>query len=145
MQNATCPPKLMPHHVWGSPDGNVSVSTTSERENNENIRAILAGRNIVPVKKEINPDRPLFLSDAVGIDDLSHYSILSNAKYDGLPSGSRYRRENGIVRARALTNSSVRKIYTAVAYRLFDEMGVKFSQKRFILDVGDTTKLNLKR
>ncbi|SFC84156.1 Thiol-disulfide isomerase or thioredoxin [Parapedobacter composti] len=132
---AAFPHRGVPHYVWISPAGSVGAITTSERVTAENIRQLLDGDNIgIPVKNDIDPERPLFLSDAIQLDDLTHYSVFTKGKYDGLPSGNRFRKENGVVRGRALTNTSMLGIYKTVAYHLFERNGERFYEKRLLVE-----------
>lgn len=139
---ATFPHRLIPHYAWISPAGEVGAVTTSERVNAENIQFILDGKpDEISIVREIDPNRPLFLSDVIEIDDLNHYSVFTKGKYDGLPSGNRYRKENGVVRGRALTNSSILSIYKATAFQFFEKNGEKFNSKRLLVDMTDTSRL----
>lgn len=136
------PHKLVPHYVWISTAGEVGAVTTSERVNAKNVELFLDGEQArIPIRQEIDANRPLFLSDNIELDDLAHYSVLTKGRYDGLPSGNRFRKENGVVRGRAITNSSVLKLYRAAAYHLFKKLGDQFTPKRLILAVSDTSRL----
>lgn len=139
---AAFPHRMVPHYAWISPAGEVGAATTAERVNADNIQLFLGGEQTkIPVRRDIDPERPLFLSNIIELDDLTHYSIFTKGKYDGLPSGSRFRNDNGVIRGRALTNFGILDIYETVATQLFEDIGEKFSRKRLILDVAVATGL----
>jgi len=135
------PHKLIPHYAWISPTCDVVGITTSERVNAQNVEIVLKGRTDIPTKKEIDPTKPLFLADIIDMDSLIQYSVFTKGPYDGLPTGSRYRKTKGVVRGRSLSNASLLAMYRAVAIPLFEKKGDRFSPKRLILDVADATKL----
>lgn len=137
------PHKYIPHFVWISKTGEVAAITTSERITEKNIERLLEENNKdIPMVKDINPSKPLLLSPEMDLDDLTQYSVLTKGNVDGLPTGNRFRRQDGIVRGRAITNSSIISIYKVVAHHLFEKNGESLNSKRFIVDISDTSKLS---
>ncbi|WP_245586297.1 TlpA family protein disulfide reductase [Olivibacter sitiensis] len=133
--------RMVPHYAWISPKGELGATTTAERVNPQNIQLFLAGeQSKITMKKEIDTERPLFISDVIDLDDLAYYSVFTKGKYDGLPSGNRLRNENGVVRGRAITNSSILDIYRVAAYQLFEQRRESFNEKRLIINVTDTSE-----
>ena len=138
------PHRGVPHYVWIDPAGTVRAISTAERLTIENIRMVLnSGDTPIPVKKDMDTKRPLFLSGDIREDDLSAYSILTKGSYDGLPSGNQFRRSGGVLRGRGISNSPVLTIYLAAISPLFKEKGDLYSAKRLVLEVADTSKVNL--
>lgn len=132
----------IPHYVWIDPGGKVSAITTAERITTENIRLVMQNaKPVIPVKNDQDARRPLFLSDALEMDDLSAYSVLTKGNFDGLASGTRFRRSGDIIRGQALTNSTILWMYEAAVRPLFSDMGDEYTSKRIVLEVTDSAKL----
>lgn len=136
----------IPHYVWIDPDGVVSAISTAERLTTENLKLVLQKKNFaIPVKKDIDAKRPLFLSEVIGQEQLASFSVLTTGNYDGLPSGTRLRKEGDIVRGRALTNMPMLSLYLAAIRPLFERNGESYNAKRLILKVVDPSKLVLQK
>lgn len=146
MLKALFPHTGIPHYVWIDPDGTVSAFSTAERITKENLQLVLHKKSsAIPVKKDIDANKPLFLSDVINQEQLSAYSLLTKGNYDGLPSGTRLRKEGDILRGRALTNLPMLSIYLAAIRPLFEKIGESYNAKRLILEVADPAKLDLQK
>ncbi len=132
------PHRTVPHYVWISPNGRVLAITGEESLTAANVRQALAGQDLgeLQVKKDLDANRPLFLSEAYPQGNpLLSYSLLSEGRYDGLPAGTRFRRQADVVHGRALTNATLLALYRSAAYFLFEQRGQRFSTKRQVLDL----------
>ncbi len=139
---ATFPHRGIPHYAWISTSGDVGAVTTSERVNVQNVKLMLDGEmREIQMKIEIDPERPLFLSEVIEMGDLTHYSVFTKKKYDGLGAGTRFRTEKDTLRGRAFTNSNILDMYKATAYPLFEKIGDRFNSKRLIVNVEDKSGL----
>lgn len=128
------PYRLVPHIVWIRPDGTVGTTTTSEQVTAANIRRALAdGTMPGRVKKDIDLQQPLFADAGLPTANLAHYSILLKGKIDGLPSGSRFRKKDGLVVGRAITNQPLLNLYTTVALQMIPD----YTSNRLLLEVKD--------
>jgi len=135
------PHQLIPHYVWISSGGVVGAVTSSSQLTEGNISNFLVGSvGQIPVRNLIDPDRPLFLSDKIQLDDLSFFSVLTKGGVDGLPSGNRYRKENGVTRGRAITNSSMESLFSSAAIGILAGSGRQLLDKEIFVEVKDSSK-----
>jgi len=136
--NQLFPHQLLPHYVWISKSGRVIATTSTEEITARNIRDLLDG---VPppfvMKKDQNTERPLFSNDDMPSDNLLNYAVLAKGWFEGLPSGSRIRRRDGIVYGRAMANTGLLDMYKIVA-RGIDSSIV---DKQIVAMVDDSVKL----
>jgi thiol-disulfide isomerase/thioredoxin len=135
---------LIPHYVWIDTDGKVTAITASDQITTKNIQKLLIGKDVeLSLKKDINANRPIYLSDDLNIHNLTHYSIFIKGKLDGLPSGNRLRRSGDIVRGRAMTNTPLLSMYRIVINEISE--AIQFNDNRMILEVSDSSKLFLEK
>ena len=129
------PHELIPHYVWINGKGKVYAFTSSDALTPSNIAQFFRNIPFAKVlKRDIDPDRPLFLADAFPVDSVMHYSFLSKGYYPGLPNGNRLRRKNGKVIGHAITNFTLLKMYQLAIRALFRAKNDYFSTKRMIVD-----------
>lgn len=130
---------LIPHYAWIDADRIVRAITSSEQVTKQNIQSLLAdGSKSLPIKKDIDLDKPLFAGDYLHIDDFTYYSLFLKGKIDGLPSGNRLRKNNEITRGVTITNTPIFSMYKIVISSLFPD--INFT-KRIILETADSSKL----
>ncbi|NPE48305.1 TlpA family protein disulfide reductase [Sphingobacterium prati] len=135
------PHQLIPHYVWISSDGLVGAITSSGQLTEGNIIHFLADKTAqIPVRELIDPERPLFLSDKMQLNDLSFFSVLTRDVVDGLPSGNRYRKENGVIRGRAITNSSMEFLFSSAARGILQAKGKQLLDKEIFVEVKDSSR-----
>lgn len=135
---------LIPHYVWIDFNGKVTAITASEQVTGENIKKLVEGDIVeLPPKKDIDADRPFYLSNDISIDDFLHYSIFIRGKLNGLPSGNRLRYSGSIIRGRAMSNTTLLEMYRSFANELIADF--RYSDKRLMLEVEDSTKLILNK
>ncbi|WP_286778656.1 MULTISPECIES: TlpA disulfide reductase family protein [Sphingobacterium] len=135
------PHQLIPHYVWISSEGLLGAVTSSSQLTEGNIVNFLADKTAqIPSRELIDPERPLFLSDKMQLDDLSFFSVLTRDAVDGLPSGNRYRKENGIIRGRAITNSSLEFLFSSAARGILQAKGKQLLDKEIFVEVKDSSR-----
>jgi len=136
---ALFPHQLIPHCVWIGKDGTVRAITSSERVNAENIQTALDKADFnIPLKEDVDTEKPLFINSETALQKISHYSIFLKGRIDGLPINS-FKRNGKIIYGRAIMNTPILKMYEQVIINLFRDY--HFNPKRRILEVTDATKL----
>lgn len=142
---AIFPHRLIPHYIWISSDGVFIGATTESQLNVVNIQAVIGNESYrLKNKVDLDGELPLFLMENISIEDDSYYSLLLKGKYPGLPSGNRFRKCGNILRGRAVTNSEILDLYEATMRPLFESIGSKYNRKVLVLDVKDTTSVNVR-
>lgn len=139
------PHQGIPHCVWIDDKGIVKTITGAEEVTAENISKMISQKEIqVQVKKDLDPNKPLFLSDDYPADNyLLRYSILSKGWYSGLPSGNDVRKSGSKIIGHASTNSPLLWIYTSAAIHIFRNLGERYSEKRRIINVKNISQISL--
>jgi thiol-disulfide isomerase/thioredoxin len=139
------PHQGIPHCVWIDNNGVVKTITGAEEVTAANIFKIISQKEIqVQVKKDLDPNKPLFLSADYPADNhLLRYSILSKGWYSGLPSGNDLRKSGNKIIGHASTNSPLLWIYTSAAIHIFRNLGERYSEKRRIINVKDISQISL--
>jgi thiol-disulfide isomerase/thioredoxin len=143
--NKLFPHTGIPHCVWIGSDGIVKTITGAEEVTASNIRKLISEKEIqVQVKRDLDPKKPLFLSDDYPADNqLLRYSILSQGWYSGLPSGNDLRKRGSKIIGHASTNLPLLWIYTSAAIHIFRNLGERYSEKRRIINVKDVSQISL--
>jgi thiol-disulfide isomerase/thioredoxin len=128
----------IPHCVWINGDGKVIAITGAEEVTATNIRNALSQKTLsVEEKKDLDPARPLLLSDLLGANRaLLHYSIFSKGRYSGLPTGNQLHKSGNIIIGQSSTNSHLLLLYTSAAIHLFNDLGEQYCDKRSIIEVA---------
>jgi thiol-disulfide isomerase/thioredoxin len=130
--------RSIPHYVWIDGRRNVIAITSSSQVTVENIQAILTGKTVKwSMKKDQDTDKPLFTGNDLPVDSLMQYSIFLKGNFDGLPTSNRVRNIGGIVRGKAMTNTSLLDMYqTVISFML-----PGFNKKRMLLDLIDSSRI----
>lgn len=132
------PHKLIPHVVWIDPEGTLKATTSTDEVTPANIRKMLHEGNPQLVSKvDKDLERPLFTEKDLPEKDLLHYSILLQGWVEGVPSGSKIRRNGQIVRGAAITNTPILDMFKIAKQALYPELG----QKGLVLDVQHAAPL----
>lgn len=132
------PHKLIPHYVWISTDGIVRAITSARHLTETNIKALIQNKTLnLPKKIDMDPSKPLYLTEEVGLDDFMQYSIFLKGRVEGLGSAYKYRRSGETIRGRAMTNVPLLEMYKQLASQL---MGC-FDEKRMWIEVKDSSRL----
>lgn len=127
------PHRLIPHYVWITPEGKVAAITGPESLNARTARMLLAGAPApLFVKKDLDPEKPLFLPPLPEGARLSQ-SLLLKGHYNGLGSGNRHY-SNDSCRGIAVTNSTALWLYQTAALALFEKQGELFTGRRMVLN-----------
>jgi thiol-disulfide isomerase/thioredoxin len=138
------PHRFIPHCVWIGPDGRVVAITGADDVNGANIAKVLQRRSaVLPPKIDLDAKKPLFLLGNVTLDSLSYYAIFLKGHYSGLGSGTHLREKDKVVYGLTFTNSHLIDMYTVAAFPLFDKRNDRYSPKRLLLNVKDTSKVLL--
>ncbi|KAA8475687.1 thiol-disulfide isomerase/thioredoxin [Arcticibacter tournemirensis] len=131
--NDLFPHRFIPHYVWIGADGIVKAITGPEKVNAANIAAFTGGTNRqLQQKKDLDPEKPLFLSDDLPAASLVHHSILLRGRYEGLSSGNHQRHTENYT-GLAVTNASLLWLYQTAAIMLFRQRGESFNDRRMII------------
>ncbi|MEO8794264.1 MAG: TlpA disulfide reductase family protein [Daejeonella sp.] len=136
--DALFPHQLIPHYVWVGPDGTVKAITSGDQVTKENIQKMLSGSDQqIAEKKDVDMSRPIFSSDAMPLNSLLHYSTYLQGKFEGLPSGTRFRIKDGIINGRVFTNLPVLIMYDLTSRELYPDLLVR----DIVAEVRDLTQL----
>lgn len=113
--SALFPHQLLPHEVWISPDAKFYAVTGADQVTASNIEKVLAKQNLTAQSKvDIDATRPLFSSQFFPLDSMRHYSLVLKGYYPGLPSGTRYRKADGITYGIGISNFRLADLFFAV-------------------------------
>lgn len=125
------PHSILPHVAWISPQGVFKSTSSSKYITNSNINKILNGfEPKLAVKIDIDPELPLFLSDAIPNDSLiKQYCIFIKGQIDGLPGGTNFRMKNKQLQGVAFFNQPLKILYNIILSNLLPK---DFTTKRFI-------------
>jgi thiol-disulfide isomerase/thioredoxin len=130
--------KLIPHYVWIDANGNVIAFTSADQVTAENVLAVLNKRSVQwTMKKDQDPDQPLFSGNDLPVNNLLHYSIFLKGWFEGLPSGSRFRATGKVIHGISLTNSCLFQMYQAAASSLIPG----FNKNSVLLQIRDSSNL----
>lgn len=133
------PHRLVPHYVWIGPDGVFKATTSGEEVTLFNIRSMIDESGpAMQVKTDLDKTRPLFMAPEIHLDSILHYSVFTKGAYNGLGTGSIVRKTGGIVRGRAMTNSTIYDLYQCAAIGLFKKTNNLYSAKRILTGVADS-------
>lgn len=131
---ALFPHQLLPHEVWIATDGKLYAITDAEEVNAVNIQKALAKQSLTAQSKvDIDASRPLFTVPELPINGLQNYSLLLKGYYPGLPSGTRYRKADGITYGIGISNFKLADLFYAVACRLNPQL----LKKQMVMPVDD--------
>lgn len=136
------PYRLLPHYVWIL-DGTVKAITGGFELNSTTIKAMLTSETSLATKKDVDLNRPLFLSEQAPREKMQHYSLLLKGYTDGLGSSTRYRTKDGQEYGWMSSNSTILWFYQLAALKIFNSMGEKLYYNRMAIEVRDTSKLYL--
>lgn len=139
--------RFIPHYVWIGNDGTLIATTGTEALTDSTVKKIITGhpdRNALQTKKDLDIQKPLFMSEAFNFgDSLLAYSIFVKGAYSGLPSGNHRISINGTVRGHASTNLPILDIYIAAVIPIFRRLGDKYSAKRNVIQVQTPSDIQL--
>ena len=145
--------ELFPHR--GMPymvlirNGKVLNTTDAEQVTAAKIQEILQDQSSsLQTILEINRDRPLLLADQFDLEkgtSLLNYALFSKGRIRSLTPGTTFRRAGGVTYGRLFGNAALLRIYEGIAYQLFEARGEKFSKKRLINLVKDSSPLDFSR
>ncbi|MBK1439689.1 TlpA family protein disulfide reductase [Parapedobacter sp. ISTM3] len=136
------PHRLIPHYVWINPGGSVYAFTSTDQLTAANIYAALADVEVdMAQKRDLDVSKPLFLADDFQMQGLQYYAVLHRGRYYGIGSESLYRRTDGVLTGRALTNRSLYSLFTSAARPLLEQAGQTYTSNRVVLDVRDSAGL----
>lgn len=121
-----------PHEIWIGKDGKIKAITDHRAITRDNIKTLIAGKELdIPVKKE-NMEYSLFASPgkALELDKIFKTTVISSHQ-QGLPSfnGMYVHPDNGFLRAQ-VTNDNLQSLYLMA----YDQLGKGFNYSRFIID-----------
>lgn len=129
------PYSYIPHYVWIRPDGKVAAFTSAYYLTAEKISGFLKAGTLdsVPVKADIDLNKPLFASEFLPLNNLTRYQIFFKGRIEG--TGSSYRERKypmsiGICR----TNETLADLFDACGYQLIPN----YSPKNLIISAADT-------
>lgn len=132
------PHATVPHYVWISAEGKVLAITGAGAVNETTVRQLLRQEATLTLKKDLDHSRPLFLSEYFPENsELVHYSIFSRGVYEGLPSGSAFRRRGDTVIGRAYYNTPLLDMYSGIANFMFEKKGEPYNRKRLVVEGQD--------
>ncbi|SEM17443.1 Thioredoxin [bacterium A37T11] len=138
---AIFPHRILPHYVWISPEGRFLTTSDSQLINSGSITTALQQKApTFQPKIDLDSSKPLFLS-GVTTDSVLSYSLLIKGAAAGYASETLFRKTNGVLRGRAMTNRPVFDLYQAALIPLFKGKGEVFNWKRCRFDVADTTHI----
>lgn len=130
------PHRIVPHEVWIKPDGIFYAATAGDQVNKNNIKDLLAGKEVaLRMKTDImnfSMQRLLFFNKNVRISEnnLKYYSILSGY-IEGIPSGSIIQRDtNHLIWRVCFTNASIKQLYQFA----FD---ISWPDNRYVINVSN--------
>lgn len=132
--------KLLPHYVWIGPDGILKGITSGDQITYDNIKAMIESGYIkLPLKKDVNVERPLFLSNDIEINELTQYSIFIKGRLQGLPSGNKLRKNGTLIRGIAMMNAPILSMYKLAVNLQRTEFGL--NDKRLLIELRDSSNL----
>lgn len=130
------PHSIVPHEVWIKPDGIFYAATAGDQVNKNNIKDLLAGKEVaLRMKTDImnfSMQRLLFFNKNVRISEnnLKSYSILSGY-IEGIPSGSIIQRDtNHLIRRVCFTNASIKQLYQFA-------FNISWPDNRYVINVSN--------
>jgi thiol-disulfide isomerase/thioredoxin len=133
------PHRSLPHYVWIGPDRILRAITTSAYVTDTNIKSLLENQYFeLPIKREIDADLPLFMSDEIKNLNMLQRSLFVKGKIDGLPSGSRWKINNKKVNGIMISNRSMLEMYKEIAKYLIPGL----SDHKIILSVKDSSLIS---
>jgi thiol-disulfide isomerase/thioredoxin len=134
------PHKSIPHYVWIGKDGIVKAITTSYEVTSENIQTIIQyGEINLPLKFDIDTDRPLFSGEYLPEDHMVYYSILLKGSIPGLASGGRIKKNGNTTNGVLLSNRPLLQLYQNVYSQLRPDLS--WSTNSLFLEVHDSSEL----
>lgn len=132
------PCRSIPHYVWIGSDGIVKAITSSEYITESNLEKLTKNEELsLPIKRDIDAKRPLYLEEGIGLNDFLHFSIFIKGRIEGLPISYRNRIDKNVLRGIAMTNLPALHLYRKAAYKLIDG----FNDKMIQLEVEDSSRL----
>lgn len=121
-----------PHEIWIGKDGRIKAVTDHRAVTRNNIRTLIAGKELnLPIKKDnMNYSLSDPLIKKLNLDKIYKSTIIS-AHQPGLPSsdGMYVNPDNGFLRVQA-TNADFQSLYIMA----YDQWGKGFNYSRFIID-----------
>jgi thiol-disulfide isomerase/thioredoxin len=135
------PHKEIPHYVWINEAGKVIAITSSKEVTFENINKVLVNTSAeMPEKKDFDENSLMQLPGDIAIDQVNHYSLFIKGKLKGLNKINQTRWSGDVIRGKAMRNVSLLEMYK-VAISFISDFGEKFTDRRLVLEVSDSTKL----
>jgi len=121
------PHRSVPHLVWISPTGVVNAYTSSRQLNGGKLLSALNG-DFTGVRQKINVDvtKPLFISGSLPSSNLRQLSLLFRGRLEGLASGNVFRRVDGTIHGRMLSNKTLLTLFEVCARELI----IDYDRKR---------------
>ncbi|OJV54245.1 MAG: hypothetical protein BGO31_12910 [Bacteroidetes bacterium 43-16] len=137
----------IPHVVWILPDGKYLAATGAEDVTAANIQSTLADQEAkFRIKIDLDRSKPLFISDDFYLNEgmkVEFSSFFSKGQYPGYPSGHKIKlNAEKKVFGRQMTNISLFEILRTLADHLFEQKGIKFTDKQFLMQSKNPMLVN---
>ena len=132
------PYHYIPHYVWIGQDGKVAGFTSAYYLTTENIRAFLkTGRlDSVPVKSDVDLERPLFSSNSLPFNNLLTYKIFFKGRLEGTGASARVR-EGKEIMGICWTNETLAGLFNNCGSKLISN----YSSKNMVVQAADSAVL----
>ena len=134
------PYAMVPQHIWVDYNGVVRAITDGSNATAANVTKFLRQNNITLSEKNditgFDYNKPLFAGQHMPEDQLEYYSILIKGNV-GLKSGNTFRRKDGLVYGRQMTNTDLLTLYKIAAGELIED----FEETRMIIEVKNPPDL----
>ena len=133
------PYRSLPYYVWVL-DGMVKGITTADEVSAANIEAVLNNPNTeLTLLVEMHDDKPLYLMDALPLNRLQGFSILTKGRTGGVGRGWYWKKNDaGAVVGYKVTNTSLFNAYKYLVAAIDERLG---QNKRVMLKVKDSTSV----
>jgi len=132
------PYHYIPHYVWIGQDGKVAGFTSAYYLTAENIRAFLTtGRlDSIPVKADVDLERPLFSSNSLPLNKLLTYKIFFKGRLEGTGASARVRQGEETMGI-CWTNETLAGLFNNCGSKLI----ANYSPKNMVVQAADSAAL----